>query len=168
MTDGTPASRLKRFEQFFFLTMPHYVAGVLFLIACAINIVNVVARYVFSNPIFWAEEILIFIVIWSVFLVAISVTYRGAHLCMDLIYNAFPARWQIAINVAMTVTFIACTSFTALQSWKVVSLHWRNNGVTAATDIPLVIPHSALLFGFTFMTLAVILRLRAYVFKQFD
>lgn len=47
-------------------------------------------------------------------------------------------------------------------------LHYRNHGVTAGTDIPLVIPHSAVLFGFSFMALAAILRIRSYITGKFD
>jgi len=165
--DPTPSPR-QRLAELLFVKMPYVVSGTLFLIAAGINIVNVVARYVFFKPIFWAEEVLVFIVIWTVFIVAGSITYRGAHLCMDLIYNVLQPRLQLAINCLITATFLICTVFTAVQSWKVLAVHYRNHSVTAATEIPLVIPHSAVLFGFGFMALAVIVRLRAYITGKFD
>ena len=76
--------------------------------------------------------------------------------------------WKRVINIAIALTSIVCTVFTAMQSWKVVKLHYRNHGVTAGTDIPLVIPHSALLFGFTFMALAAIVRIRSYISGKFE
>ena len=168
MADEPTSSREKGLGGLVFLKMPHVIAGVLFFVACGINIFNVVARYVFSAPLFWAEEILVFIVIWAVFLVAGSVTYRGAHLNMDLIYAKLKSPWKTLVNVAIVVTLIGCCLYTALQSWKVVALHYRNNGLTAATDIPLWIPHAALLFGFSFMALAALVRLRAYVTGKFE
>ena len=168
MTDEPIPSPRKRFEELLFVKMPYVVSGTLFLIAAAINIVNVIARYVFFKPIFWAEEILIFIVIWTVFVVAGAITYRGAHLSMDLIYNTLKPPLKIAVNCMITVTFLVCAVFTAVESWKVLLLHYRNGSVTAATGIPLVLPHSAVLFGFGFMALAVIVRLRAYITGKFD
>lgn len=168
MSDGNSPSRQKRIEELIFIKIPHVLVGILFLIACAINIVNVIARYVFANPIFWAEEVLVFIVIWSVSLVAGSITYRGAHLNMDLLYAVLTPPWKRAVNIAIWLTLIACTSFAAVQSWKIVNLHYRTHGVTAATDIPLVIPHSAVLFGFSFMALAAIVRARSYFTGKFD
>jgi hypothetical protein len=50
----------------------------------------------------------------------------------------------------------------------VVDLPYLTGGVTAGTNIPLVIPHSALLFGFSFMALAAIVRFRSYVTGKFD
>jgi TRAP-type C4-dicarboxylate transport system permease small subunit len=168
MTDDPKPSRSRQIEEFIFIRMPHLAGGILFLIAAALNIVNVIARYVFSNPIFWAEEILIFIIIWGVFLVAGSITYRGGHLNMDLIYSKMSPRWKRAVNIAIAVTLIVCTVYTAMQSWKVVMLHYRNQGVTAGTDIPLVFPHMALLFGFSFMALAALVRFRSYISGKFE
>jgi TRAP-type C4-dicarboxylate transport system permease small subunit len=168
MSDQSKRSKSRQIEEIIFNKVPHVAAGTLFLLAAAINIVNVIARYVFSTPIFWAEEILIFIVIWGVFLVAGSITYRGGHLNMDLVYAGMSATWKRMINIAIALTLIACTLFTAAQSWKVVMLHYRNHGVTAGTDIPLVFPHSALLFGFIFMAIAAILRIRSYITGKFD
>jgi TRAP-type C4-dicarboxylate transport system permease small subunit len=168
MSDNAIPAKGKRIEEFVFLKVPRILAGILFFIAAAINIVNVIARYVFSAPVFWAEEILVFIVIWTVFLVAGSITYRGAHLNMDLLYARLKSPWKQIVNVAIALTLIGCTTFTVAQSWRVVALHYRNGGVTASTDIPLVIPHTALLFGFAFMALAAIVRFRSYASGKFD
>jgi TRAP-type C4-dicarboxylate transport system permease small subunit len=168
MPDDKAPSQQRNVEELIFVKIPHVIAGALFFAGVAINIFNVVARYVFASPVFWAEEILVFIVIWTVFLVAGTVTYRGAHLNMDLIYSGMNRHWKLAVNTAILVSLIACTSFTAFQSAKIVMLHYRNHGVTAATDIPLWIPISALLFGFSFMALAAIVRFRSYLTGKFD
>jgi C4-dicarboxylate transporter, DctQ subunit len=168
MSDDPKPLKAKQVEEFIFIKIPHVAAGILFFLAAAINVINVVARYVFSDPIFWAEEILIFLVIWAVFLVAGSITYRGGHLNMDLVYSGMSPFWKRIVNIAIALTLIVCTIYTAMQSWKVVMLHYRNHGVTAGTDIPLVIPHTALLFGFSFMAVAALLRIRSYITGKFD
>lgn len=165
--DQTPSEQ-RRIEELIFLKIPHVLSGVLFFVAVGINIVNVIGRYVFSVPVFWAEEILTFIVIWIVFLLVGSVTYRGAHITMDLLYSGFSAFWKRIVNIAVVVSLIGCSVFTALQSWKVITLHVRNGAVTGGTDIPLVYPHSALLFGFLFMAAAAIVRIRSYVTGNFQ
>ena len=168
MSDESTPSPRKRIEELIFIKIPYVLTGTLFLIAATINIVNVVARYLFFKPIFWAEETLVFIVIWTVFIVAGSITYRGAHLRMDLIYLTLKPQMKVAINILITITFLACTIFTITQSWQVVALHYHNSSVTAGTGIPLVIPHSAVLFGFAYMAAAVLVRLPAYITGRFD
>src|SRR4026207_676919 len=99
MSTDQKQSKSKKIEEIAFIRVPHVVAGILFFVAAAINFINVVARYVFSDPIFWAEEILIFLVIWAVFIVAGSITYRGGHLNMDLVYSGMSPFWKRVINV---------------------------------------------------------------------
>jgi TRAP-type C4-dicarboxylate transport system permease small subunit len=168
MSDDKMPSRQRQLEELIFIKIPHVVGGVLFLVAVAINIVNVIGRYIFSKPVFWAEEILIYLIIWTVFLVAGSITYRGAHLNMDLVYSSLPALWKRAVNIAISLSLIGCMIFVTAQSWKIVELYYRTHGVTAGTDIPLVIPHSALMFGFAFMALAAMVRFRSYITGKFD
>jgi TRAP-type C4-dicarboxylate transport system permease small subunit len=168
MSDAQPPSRQRQIEEIVFVRIPHVLSGALFLLAVVLNFVNVIGRYVFGMPVFWAEEALTFTVIWIVFLVAGTITYRGAHLNMDLVYSRMPAGWQRAVRVTIALTLVVCTIYTAVQSWKVVELHYLTHGVTAGTNIPLVIPHSALLFGFSFMALAAIVRLPSYIAGKFD
>lgn len=168
MTDDPAPTNAKRIEEAVFVQAPHVIAGGMFLAAAGINIANVIARYIFSSPIFWAEEIMIFIVIWTVFLLAASITYRGAHLSMDLLYSGFSPFWKRLVNVAIGLSLIAASLFAAFQSWKVVSLYLRTGDVTAATGIPLSVPHSALVVGFLFMALAALFRIRSYVTGKFE
>src|SRR5262245_19905501 len=87
--------------EFFFVRIPYYLTGVVFLAATLINIANVVGRYVFSRPIFWAEEVLVFMVIWGVFLSAVSITFSGRHLNMDLFYAKFEGPWRYVVNAVI-------------------------------------------------------------------
>jgi TRAP-type C4-dicarboxylate transport system permease small subunit len=167
-SDDKPPSRQRRIEDFVFIRIPHVLSGTLFLLAVVLNFVNVIGRYVFGMPVFWAEEALTFTVIWIVFLVVGTITYRGAHLNMDLLYSRMPPALQHAVRIAIALSLIVCAIYTAMQSWAVVKLHYMTGGVTAGTNIPLVIPHAALLFGFSYMALAAIVRLPSYFSGKFD
>ena len=168
MLDAKPLSQRRQIEEFVFVKIPHVLSGALFLIAVVLNIVNVIGRYVFGMPVFWAEEALTFTVIWIVFLVVGTITYRGAHLNMDLLYSRMPSVLELVIRIAIALALIVCAVYTAMLSWSVVKLHYMTSGVTAGTNIPLVIPHSALLFGFGFMAAAALVRLPSYISGKFD
>ena len=60
MSETNPPSRRRQIEEFIFIRIPHVLSGVLFLLAVVLNFVNVIGRYVFGMPIFWAEETLTF------------------------------------------------------------------------------------------------------------
>ena len=67
------------------LAVPRFIAGALVLVIVAITAVNVVARYVFLAPFFWAEEALTYVMISFVYIAAILVTWDGNHLKMDIL-----------------------------------------------------------------------------------
>jgi TRAP-type C4-dicarboxylate transport system permease small subunit len=154
--------------RFLFVKIPHVLTGVIFLVAVLINIVNVIGRYVFAYPIFWAEEVLVFMVVWSVFLSAATITFNGAHLSMDLFYVKLKSPWKQVVNIMIAAAFLASTLFAAAQSYQVVTLYLHNGTVSTAAEIPLYIPHAALLVGFSLMALAVIVRLKDYVTGSFE
>jgi TRAP-type C4-dicarboxylate transport system permease small subunit len=154
--------------QFIFVRIPHVLVGIIFLVAVAINIINVVGRYLFASPIFWAEEVLVFMVVWAVFLSAAAITFNGAHLTMDLFYAKLKSPWRQVVNALIAASMLACTLFAAAQSYKVVTLYIQNGTVSTAAEIPLYIPHAALLVGFSLMALAVIVRLKDYLNGTFE
>ncbi len=133
------------------------------LAGVAISFSNVVARYLFGHALFWAEETLVFIAIWGVFIGTAAATYERAHLNMDLFSENFRGRLRIALNAAMVVTLLACCGFMMVQSWQVVSLFYQGGVVSVSAGVPKWIPHAALLAGFGLTAIAVLLRLRQYL-----
>jgi TRAP-type C4-dicarboxylate transport system permease small subunit len=154
--------------RFLFVKIPYVLTGIIFLVAVLINIVNVIGRYLFASPIFWAEEVLVFMIVWAVFLSAASITFNGANLSMDLFYAKLKSPWKQVVNVMIAAAFLGCTLFAAAQSYQVVTLYLHNGTVSTAAEIPLYIPHAALLVGFTLMALAVIVRLKEYITGTFE
>ncbi len=151
-----------------FFKVPMAFIGALILIGIAINFSNVVSRHIFQTAIFWAEEILIFIIVWSVFIGAVAVAYRGAHLKMDLVSARIVQPRKTIINGLTIIALILCGIFAVLQSIEVLQLLGKNGQLSVTAEVPMVIPHSAILIGFIFIVLAVIVRWRAYLRGDFD
>jgi TRAP-type C4-dicarboxylate transport system permease small subunit len=139
------------------------VLGLVMLIGVALNLANVIGRYVFGSPIFWAEEVLVGITIWGVFVGAAVVCWRGDHLAMDLFSARIGGRARIVLNAVIALSLIVVCGFVAWQSWTIVRLFHETEAVSAGAGIPKVIPHSALLIGFVLSALAVLVRWRVWV-----
>lgn len=137
------------------------------LAGVAINFANVVGRYLFGRALFWAEETMVFITIWGVFVGMAAIAYKGDHLGMDLLSQSIRGRWRTALNAAMAATLLACCAFVIVQSFQVVTLFARASQVSVAAGIPKAIPHAALLVGFALTAVAVLVRLRAYLTGKF-
>lgn len=147
--------------RFWFVTLPHRLMGCLMLAGVSICCANVVARYCFGVAIFWAEEVLVFLVIWGVFLGLIAASYERAHLNMDLFSNGFTGRAKTVFNALALIGLLACCGFMARQSWQVVALQYQAGAVSVSAGVPRWIPNAALLVGFSFAGLAVLARIRA-------
>ncbi len=150
------------------MVVPRIIIGSLILISIAINFANIIGRYVFFAPIIWAEEVMIFIMAWCVFLGAALVTWEGRHLRMDLLSSTLKSPWREAINLIAVLGLIAATGLVAVQSWEAVSLFARYGQKSTTAGIPMVVPHAALLIGFGLMCLAAMVRFRAYLTGAFE
>lgn len=154
--------------RFLFVTLPQWAMGVLMLAGVGICLANVVARYVFGNALFWAEEVMVFMVIWGVFLGVASATFDRAHLNMDLFSTHVAGPALRALNGVIVVVMLACCGFMMWQSGQVVKLFISSGVVSVSAGIPKWIPHLAIPVGFGLMALAMLARLRLYVTGKED
>ncbi|MDA0260587.1 MAG: TRAP transporter small permease [Proteobacteria bacterium] len=155
-------ARNRRIERMIF-AIPRFIAGSLVLSLVAVTGANVVARYVFLAPFYWAEEVLSYVMIAFIYLAAILVTWDGNHLKMDILSQALKSPLKEIVNFLSTILFIAMCAFIVVQSFEVTVLQVEYGKRSVAAEVPMVIPHSMVLIGFLFMMVAVIVRFRAHV-----
>jgi len=155
-------------SQVVLVKIPHAIAGALLLIAIAINMANVIGRYVFAAPLVWAEEVLSFLIIWSVYIGAGSIGYAGAHLTMDLLAARMSSRYRALLGLLTVLLTVGCSAFVATQTVRIIALYLRTGETSMAARVPLVYAHSAVFVGFTVMGIVALLRVRAYLTNRFD
>jgi TRAP-type C4-dicarboxylate transport system permease small subunit len=153
--------------RFAFVTLSSWLLGGLMLTGIAINFANVVGRYVFGHALFWAEEVMVFLSIWGVFVGMAAIAYNGDHLSMDLFSARAKGRWRLALNAFVTAVLLVCCAFALTQSFRVVELFVQTGSVSVSAGVPKAIPHSALVAGFALTILAVVVRIRSYITGKF-
>ncbi|MEN8196696.1 MAG: TRAP transporter small permease [Pseudomonadota bacterium] len=164
MSDGLrpPAGRIARLPAALLKGVKLLLGG-LMLLSIAINFANVLARYLFAEPFIWAEEAMIYIMIWLVFVGAILCTWDGKHLKMDLLTAAQHGWRRLTLNaVALGVLVFAC-GYVAWNSFPVVRLMIGNDQRSNAADIPMALPHSAVFIGFAAMLVILLVRFRHHL-----
>jgi TRAP-type C4-dicarboxylate transport system permease small subunit len=70
------------------------LAGVLLVASIGLNFANVIGRYFFNTSIFWAEEVMLYLMVACVFLGNGVVAWSGRQLRMDVIVAMMPAQVQ--------------------------------------------------------------------------
>jgi TRAP-type C4-dicarboxylate transport system permease small subunit len=167
MSAGTPLRAPGKASKLLFVALPRWIMGSTLLIGLAINLANVIGRYAFGYSLYWAEEVLVYLMIWGVFIGVAAVAFNGDHLNMDLFSSGMNDPWKTIINACMLLVLLLCCGFAISQSWKVVTLFYLAGQVSVAAGIPKAIPHAALLVGFVLMLLAVLVRARSYLTGKF-
>jgi TRAP-type C4-dicarboxylate transport system permease small subunit len=137
--------------------------GALMLAGVALNFANVVGRYVFLTPIIWAEEVLVFIMIWSVMLGATVVTGENQHLRLDAVYHVTPPRLRRWLNLVSTLAFLFAGVFVLVQAARVVVLVASTGQRSVVAEIPMVIPYGAIPVSFAVIVAVLVWRFRAFV-----
>ncbi|HZQ73590.1 MAG TPA: TRAP transporter small permease subunit [Burkholderiales bacterium] len=158
-----PSQRIERF----IVGIPQLLVGTAIFVSIGINFANIVGRYLFDAPILWAEEILDYLMVWSVFLAAVLVTWQGRHIKMDLVSVLIPSPFREIVSAVTVAVFAAVCAFMVAQSWTVTHLAWTLDQRSVAAEIPMAFAHAGVLLGFAGMLLAVLLRLRQYLKNAF-
>ena len=135
-----------------------WLVALLLIAAVAINFSNVVGRYVFSQPLAWAEEALGFLQIGFVVIGAALVTRANAHLRMDAVEHLLRASMRRWLDVAAGVLTIAVALVVVAMSWRIASGMLANDTRSVVLEIPLAIPYSVFVAGFALVALFALVR----------
>lgn len=128
------------------------------LITCNLAIMLIVvasflSRYLFSFDLYGAEEFLLIAAFWLYFIGAAYGSYEKSHIEADFIQSMFGdnlvtrilgyLRDLIELGVLLVLTY---------WSWLLIDFAIERWPVTPGWKIPLLVPQSAILVGFTLMT----------------
>lgn len=102
-----------------------FAACVLIVAFTLILSVNVFGRYVLNAPLFFAEELAVYILIWMAFLAAAASIGRGDLVRVSLV-DALPPRFVRAIRLVVEILVFAMLAGMLYAAWK-----WFNGPAVA-------------------------------------
>ena len=91
---------------------------------------QVVARYIFTNPFVWAEEIAAYLFIWIVFLASGLAFQRRAHIALDYLLRMLPRAVFRSLHFALSVVVLL---FLVLLGYQGIWFVEAQRGVAAYT-----------------------------------
>lgn len=142
----------------FLMAIVRTVIGVLLILSVALNLANVVGRYVFHAPIAGAEEVMLFFMVGIVFLGFSRVMWEGKHIKMDIVTNLLPPAFQraseaiVALSTVVVAFIIVCLALPIIQHLVAFKQ------VSEAAGVPLAIPQATIPAGFALVILVVVAR----------
>ena len=146
--------------------MEKFIVGLLAFSATLIAFYGVITRYIFRRPPDWAEEIVIYLIIWSVFITASILAAEKGHVAATLIVERFPLktrRYLAVFNGLVALGFCVAVSF---LGYKIVSATYVNDERSlTALRFPVWIPYLSVAAGCTLVALRYALRVYRLVFS---
>lgn len=134
--------------------------GILLITSVALICANATGRYVFLEPIIWAEEILGYVLVWTVYLGGVLVTWDGGHLKMDLLSRTLPTVPRKAVNGLATGVFVLIGSLIVYQSLQAMP---ELTHLSQVAEVPMDVMHSVIPISFVLITALILVRLRGYL-----
>jgi len=95
-------------------------------VAFAITVLEVVARYVFDSPTFWAHESTTFLIA-AIFLIGGPIALaRDKHIRVRMIYDAVSPKRKRHLDILNSVIGLVFFAGLSVASWTMVSKSWFN------------------------------------------
>jgi len=143
-----------------------FIVGVLAFSATLIAFWGVIARYILHNPPDWAEEIVIYLITWAVFITASILAEEKGHVAATLIVERFSLktrRYLAIFNGLVALSFCVAVS---ILGFKIVSAAYVNDERSlTALRFPVWIPYLSVAAGCTLVALRYAIRVYRLVFS---
>ena len=129
------------------------------LVIVVLNAINIMLRYLFRNPLSWAEEAMLYLMIFGVYVAAISVAWQQAHIRIDAILDFAPPARRKVLQIISTLVMTAVLIPVVLASFRVVSLLFEFDQRSDALHLPVWIPQSVIPFSLLLIVVMSLLRM---------
>ncbi|MGY6632137.1 MAG: TRAP transporter small permease subunit [Alkalilacustris sp.] len=136
--------------------------GCLLLIPLILSMTyEVVARYAFNAPTFWAFEVS-YMLMGSIFMLGMaSALKHDQHVRVDFLFNAMPPRVRAGIDILCFLLVLPCAAWLAYELFNFAQrayLSGRSTGRSAWN--PVIWPYRAMLsVGFAVLTLQILVQI---------
>jgi C4-dicarboxylate transporter DctQ subunit len=140
--------------------------GLLGLLAMLVGVVQVAGRYIAPRyAISWAEEVIVYLIVWGIMLAASQLVRTDSHVRPDLVLRvASPRvqRWMEVLNCIAALVF--CIGL-AWYGWSIVATSWQlDERSSSDLQFPMWLYSAAIPTGAMLMTGRYLARLYRYLF----
>jgi C4-dicarboxylate transporter, DctQ subunit len=143
-----------------------FLIGLLGAMAMLIGLVQVIGRYVAPRyAISWAEEVIVYLIVWGIMLAASQLVRTDGHVRPDLVLRAVSPRvqrWLEVINCLAAIVFCAGLTW---YGWSIVATSWQlDERSSSDLQFPMWLYSAAVPTGAVLMSGRYLIRLYRYLF----
>jgi len=143
-----------------------FLIGLLGLSAMLVGLVQVAGRYIAPRyAISWAEEVIVYLIVWGIMLAASQLVRTDSHVRPDLLLRAVPATWQRWMEVLNCIAALVFCIGLAWYGWSIVATSWQlDERSSSDLQFPMWLYSAAIPTGALLMTGRYLARLYRYLF----
>jgi C4-dicarboxylate transporter DctQ subunit len=143
-----------------------FLIGLLGAAAMLVGLVQVVGRYIAPRyAISWAEEVIVYLVVWGIMLAASQLVRTDGHVRPDLVLRATSPQVQRWMEVTNCIAAIAFCAGLAWYGWSIVGTSWQlDERSSSDLQFPMWLYSAAVPTGAVLMTGRYFNRLYRYLF----
>jgi C4-dicarboxylate transporter DctQ subunit len=137
------------------------LVGLLGLIALVIGLLQVVGRYIDpARAISYAEEVIVYLIIWAIMIASSQLVRRDGHVRPDLVLRLLPPRYLRLVEIFNCLVAIVFCGALVWYGWQIVDTSLLIDE-TSSTDLqfPMWIYYLALPVGSALMLVRYLMRL---------
>src|ERR1700761_5803007 len=142
------------------------LVGLLGLIALVVGLLQVIGRYIDpANAISYAEEVIVYLIIWAIMIVSSQLVRRDGHVRPDLVLRLLPPRWLRIMEIFNCLIAIVFCGALVWYGYQIVDTSLLISE-TSSTDLqfPMWIYYLALPVGSALMLVRSVMRLARFAF----
>ncbi len=148
-------------------TIERTLVGLLGALAMIVGVIQVLGRYFFpALAISWAEEVIVYLVVWGVMIISSQLVRTDGHVRPDLVLRLVPPggqRWLEAFNCIVALVF--CFGM-VWYGWDIVDTSLLlDERSSSGLQFPMWIYYASLPAGGVLMTVRYLIRLYRYLFR---
>jgi C4-dicarboxylate transporter DctQ subunit len=143
------------------------LVGLLGALAMLVGLVQVLGRYLWpALAISWAEEVIVYLIVWAVMIVSSQLVRTDGHVRPDLVLRLVPPagqRWLEAFNCIVALAFCGGMVW---YGWQIVETSWLLDETSSSgLAFPMWLYYAALPAGGALMVMRYLVRLYRYLFR---
>nr|WP_236589987.1 TRAP transporter small permease [Ramlibacter aurantiacus] len=139
--------------------LAQFITTLLFAGIFAVFLFAVFMRYAMNQPLAWADELNIILLLWVMFIAGALVLRDDEHVAFDIAWNAAPPRLRRAMGIVGALAFGGLFLVALPGTWSYIMFLWRERTTVLEWRLDLV--YSCYLVFFV----AVIVRFAAALLK---
>ncbi|MEQ9261396.1 MAG: TRAP transporter small permease [Roseovarius sp.] len=147
-----------------FYSAQRIAAGLLMLAMTVLYGLNVIIRSVvpsLASELAWIEEVVSFMLIWTIFLAAGVALVERRHVSIDMVLERLPGAAQRALTIAINLTGAATSLYIAWLGWNLTSFVAGSGQISPVLGVPMSLLYTPTVLGGLVLALGFFINLAA-------